>query len=154
MNPNTTQQLQPGDVFTFTLGVPGGAFSAAGALAVVNSNSFQQADFKISMGPNPNQVQITYFGPPTPFPPGDTIGVETTVTSSQVGAGAVSLQAPPDRYAATVSPPLNISAVDFPLSSPGPTGPNGATGPAGPPGPVGLTGPSGAPGSVGLVGPV
>jgi hypothetical protein len=112
-NPNAAQQLQPGDVFTFTLGVPGGAFSAVGASAVVNSTSFRQADFTTSMGPNPNQVQITYLGPPVSFPVGDTIAVETTVTSSQVGAGAVSLQTPPDRYAAAPSQQLNISAVDF-----------------------------------------
>jgi hypothetical protein len=168
-NPDATRQLQPGDVFTFTLGVPGGAFSAVGASAVVNSASFQQSDFKVSMGPNPNQVQITYLGPPTPFPAGDTIGVETTVASSQVGAGAVSLQAPPDRYAPAPSPPLNISAVDFPLAPPGPAGPAGAQGPTGEPGPrgsqgpigptgptgpVGLPGPSGAIGPVGPIGPI
>ena len=55
------------------------------------------------MGPNPNQVQITYLGPPIAFPAGDTIAVVTTVTSSQVGAGTVSLQAPADRYVGLIA---------------------------------------------------
>src|SRR5713101_966891 len=77
-NPSAVEQLQPGDVFTFTLGVPGAAFSGAGASVVVNSSSFLQSDFSIWMGPGPNQVQITYLGP-MPFPAGDTIAVKTTV---------------------------------------------------------------------------
>src|SRR6266550_1508007 len=117
-NPSAVEQLQPGDVFTFTLGVPGAAFSGADASAVVNSSSFLQSDFSIWMGPGPNQVQITYLGPSAPFPVGDTIAVKTTVISSRVGAGTLSLQAPADRYVAAQSPPLNISSVDFPVAPP------------------------------------
>ena len=154
-NPSAVEQLQPGDVFTFTLGVPGAAFTGASTSAVVNSSSFLQSDFSIWMGPGPNQVQITYLGPAAPFPVGDTIAVKTTVISSQVGAGTLSLQTPPERYVAAQSPSLNISAVDFPVAPPGPPGPvgpigvTGAAGPGGLPGPPGLAGPFGPQGPAG-----
>jgi hypothetical protein len=151
-NPNAIQQLQPGDVFTFTLAIPTGAFTAVSVSAVVNSSSFQQVNFYTSMGPNPNQVQITYLGPSVPFPVGDTIGVVTSVISSQVGAGAVTLQVPADRYTAAPSLPLNISAVDFPIASPGPPGPAGPFGPIGPQGTAGPEGPQGVTGPLGPAG--
>jgi Collagen triple helix repeat (20 copies) len=157
-NPSAVEQLQPGDVFTFTLGVPGAAFSGAAASAVVNSSSFLQSDFSIWMGPGPNQVQITYLGPTVPFPADDTIAVKTTVISSQVGAGTLSLQTPPERYVVAQSPSLNISAVDFPVAPPdppglaGPFGPQGPAGPAGFPGQIGSIGPQG-PAGIGFTGP-
>ena len=67
-NPNAAQQLQPGNTFTFTLGLPGSSISAAGASAVVNSSTFLSSDFQTSLGPNPNQVTPDLSGAAANFP--------------------------------------------------------------------------------------
>ncbi len=145
-NPNAAQQLQPGNTFTFTLGVPGSSINAAGASAVVNSSTFRNSDFQPSLGPNPNQLTLTYIGPPQTLPVGDTISVEATVSVSQVASGSVTLQVPSTGFDSPATEPLNASAVDFPVAPTGPAGPNriaGLTGtfraarPAWPDGPTG-----------------
>jgi hypothetical protein len=155
-NANATQQLQPGDMFTFTLGVPGASITGVSGTILVNSVILAITDFQAIAGPNPNQVTLTYVGAPQTMPAGDTVSIETTVSGTLVGPGAVTLQVPADRFDAPASQPLSVASVDFPIGPPGVQGPTGATGSTGPTGATGLagiTGPTGARGLTGAPGP-
>jgi hypothetical protein len=77
-NANTTQQMLPGDQFTYTLGIPGASVIALCAAPLVNSQILRSSDFTLVLGPNPNQVTLTYIGVPQPFSALDTISIETT----------------------------------------------------------------------------
>src|SRR5262245_31180784 len=170
-NPSSTKSIGPGDLFKLTYDSSIGVVSSVAAPVLVNSSTLNPSDFVVNLGPNPNEIDISYLGASKRFTPGDSFCVKVTFTAaSAIGSGKVTGEAPPAAGVYNKIDPkfTTISIVDFatgiqgmkgdkgdkgdpgPQGAPGPVGPGGPTGPqgpAGPQGPKGDTGPQG-PGTI------
>ena len=142
-NPNSTQQIQPGDKFTFTINIAGGSLVNLGAAIAAG---FAPSSFSSSLSADGTQVVLTYNGPATLFGQGASFGITASLQLMQATSGFVTLQAPSTGYLTPQSFAASVSGVSFATQSvsdrggaplfirrgpPGPTGATGATGPTG-----------------------
>src|SRR5215467_13599144 len=155
-NPSSTKSIGPGELFKLTFDSSIGVVSSVAAPVLVNSSLLSASDFVVNLGPNPNEIDISYLGASKRFTPGDSFCVKVTFTAnSAIGSGKVTVEAPPISGVYNKIDPkfTTISIVDFATGiqgmkgDKGDKGDPGPQGPAGPQGPKGDTGPQG-PGSV------
>ena len=70
-NGASTEQIQPGDAFTFTFDAACGTAFSPPSPVVVNSATLNAADFQVGSRPTNRQFTITYNGIARMFAPGD-----------------------------------------------------------------------------------
>jgi hypothetical protein len=156
-NQQSQKALDPGDSFTVSFDLAGGALVAVEPTPLVNSQTLAASDFS-AVESDDTGVVITYHGPTARFAPGDSVSVKIRLRApAAVAAGRVTAIGPADsaRFNTTLPSFALLSVVDFPIGSgaPGPIGPKGDPGPMGPQGPAGSQGPVGPVGSTGPAGP-
>jgi len=70
-NPNSTQQIQTADTFTFTLNITGGSIVNLGPITSVGCTP---SSFSTSLSADGKQITLVYNGPPAIFGPGASSG--------------------------------------------------------------------------------
>ena len=108
----STRTLQALDTFTATFD---NACGVVGFEAAVTTDSavFDPSNFTVDAGAVPGQIRITYTGPATPFPLGDSFcGQVVLQTPNAIGSCRATYAGPANNnYNAAVSPPLNILSI-------------------------------------------
>ena len=140
-NPNSKQQITPGDVFQFSFDSTAGTELALESGVFVNSSVLTPADFVLGLDATAREIMLTYVGLIKVFPPGDSFGLKVSAHApNRLTAGIVTFEAPPvkpgGRYSGALPTFTTISFVDFPVGTAGPEGPEGPQGRQGPPGPT------------------
>ncbi len=165
-NAASTEQIRPGDVFTFQFDLGDGKITKLGPQVFINSTVLAAGDFTVGFGADSVTVIVAYTGTAMIFPPGDSFSLELFVASpTTVRGGKVVFQTPASAaYNIPSAAFTTFSSTDFALAPPGPAGPPGPQGPlpplipqgpageTGPPGPAGPQGPKGDRGSAGPTG--
>ena len=111
-NPNSTQRIQPGDTFIFSVNVSGGSIASLGTVTV-NAAGFSSANLLATLSADGKQVTLTYSGPAALFGPGESFSVSVNLILSQVTAGFVTLQVPANGYDRPQSFAASLSGVGF-----------------------------------------
>src|SRR5207237_9097372 len=116
--------------FLLLLELDDGSVPSIPGTVVVSSSTLSAGFFSIGWGAIPNEIVITYQGPPAMFGPQDSIGIAPSLQApSTVRASRVTLQVPDDPRFNQASPAVAPwSAVDFAVGLPGPSGAPGPTG--------------------------
>jgi len=129
-NAASTEQIQPGDAFTFTFDAACGTAFSPPSPVVVNSATLNAADFQVGSRPTNRQFTITYNGIARMFAPGDSFIIKVSFqTPASPGTGKLTTQGPSaKRYDPVVGAFTVISFADFPA---GPKGDTGLQGPKG-----------------------
>src|SRR2546425_1373333 len=82
-NPNSNQQIQNGDTFTFALSVAGASVVSLGTITV-NAAGFGPSNFTASLSADTKQITLTYTGAATRFGPGESFSVLANLVLTQV----------------------------------------------------------------------